>query len=236
MTVVLSSEAAIQRALAQVGQPDGAGACLANVYKWFGSVQSVGRGAGDYNWAIKGWKYADYQFANDWTPPPGVPVYFGDQVSWRTDRNVPAGDVVLSIGGGRVICTDGPSGNTEIMTIAARRLEVDRNYLGWTGDFLGHPVSGALSYISEATDGAKPEPPIVVVKAAPKGQPRMFTIFRDAQDNKAYLERLDNHNSVHIESGADLKLILRYMAGDGTDKLLKAERDIVVNDYFRKLD
>lgn len=165
MTIVLSSEAAIKRALAQVGHADGAGACLANVYAWFGSVPSIGRGAGDYDWAIKGWKYADYRHAGDWNPPPGVPVYFGDQVSWRTDRNVPAGDVVLSIGGGRVVCTDGPSGNTEIMTISARRTEVDRNYLGWTADFLGHPVSGALSYIAEATQGAKPRPPIVVVKA-----------------------------------------------------------------------
>lgn len=165
MTIVLSSEAAIQRALAQVGHADGAGACLANVYKWFGSVQSVGRGAGDYDWAIKGWKYADYRHPGDWNPPPGVPVYFGDQVTWRTDKNVPAGDVVLSIGGGRVVATDGPSGNTEIMTISARRTEVDRNYLGWTADFLGHPVSGALSYIAEATQGTKPTKPIIIVKA-----------------------------------------------------------------------
>lgn len=236
MTIVLDSEAAIKRALAQVGKADGAGACLANVYKWFGSVQSVGRGAGDYDWAIKGWNYSDYRHEGDWNPPPGVPVYFGTKVTWRTDRNVPCGDVGLSIGGGRAIFTDGPSGNTEIMTLAARAKEIDRNYLGWTSDFLGHPVSGALSYISEATDGDKPEPPIVVVKAAPKGQPRMYTIFRDAQTNKAYLERLDNHKSVHIESGSDLKLILRFLAGDGTDKLLKAERDIVVNNYFRALD
>lgn len=163
MTIVLDSEAAIRRALAQVGQPDGAGACLANVYKWFGSVQSTGPGAGQYNWAIKGWAFAKYRHAGDWNPPPGVPVYFGTDTP-RTDKNAPAGDVVLSIGGGRVVCTDGPSGNTEVMTIAARAAEVRRNYLGWTADFLGHPVSGALSYIREATQGALPKPPIIIVR------------------------------------------------------------------------
>lgn len=163
MTIALDSEAAIQRALAQVGKADGAGACLANVYKWFGSVPSTGPGAGQYNWAIKGWNFAVYKHGGDWNPPPGVPVYFGTDTP-RTDANAPAGDVVLSIGGGRVVCTDGPSGNTEIMTISARAAEVRRNYLGWTADFLGHPVSGALSYISEATQGKLPKPPVIIVK------------------------------------------------------------------------
>lgn len=163
MTIVLDSEAAIRRALAQVGQADGAGACLANVYKWFGSVQSVGPGAGQYDWAIKGWNFAAYKHAGDWNPPPGVPVYFGTDTP-RTDKNAPAGDVALSIGGGRVVCTDSPSGNTGIMTISARAVQTRRNYLGWTADFLGHPVSGALSYIAEATKGAQPKQPVIIVK------------------------------------------------------------------------
>jgi len=167
VTLILDSEAAIRRSLAQVGHADGAGACLENVYEWFGGPawSSIGPGAGQYNWAIKNWLFAQYRHAGDWNPPPGVPVHYGTEVTWRTDPNVPCGDIGLSIGGGRGVFTDGPSGNTEIMSLSARGKEIDRNYLGWSADFLGHPVSGALSYIAEANKPANaPKPKPIVVK------------------------------------------------------------------------
>lgn len=174
---VLNSENAIRRALARVGKPDGAGACLANVYQDFGGPawSSTGPGAGKFGTAIAGWNFAVYRHAGDWNPPPGVPVYFGVDTP-RTDGNAKAGDVVLSLGGGMCVATDGPrTGNSEIMTLSARAAQVRRNYLGWTADFLGYPVSGALSYIAEANRPSTPtKPKPIIVKRKVQKEPMIL--------------------------------------------------------------
>lgn len=137
---VLDSAAAVRRATAAIGTEDGAGACLANVYRWFGSVQSIGPGAGRFAAAINGWEYATQRNTNMASAPAGVPVYFGVDTP-RTDRNADKGDVGLSIGGGRGIFTDSPSGRPGVMTFGARAAQVRRNMLGWSGDFLGHDTT-----------------------------------------------------------------------------------------------
>lgn len=141
---VLDSAAAIRRATAAIGTEDGMGACLANVYKWFGSVQSIGPGSGHFGAAIDGWNYATQRSTNIASAPAGVPVYFGIDTP-RTDGNAKAGDVGLSIGGGRGIFTDSPTGRPGVMTFGARAAQVRRNMLGWSGDFLGHDTTAGLA-------------------------------------------------------------------------------------------
>jgi hypothetical protein len=227
VTTALDSESAIRRGLAQVGHADGSGACLANVYQWFGGPawSSIGRGAGDFGRAIDGWNYADYKHAGDWSPPPGVPVYFGVDTP-RTDANAAAGDVALSIGGGRVVCTDSPTGNTGIMTIAARAIQARRNYLGWTADFLGYPVSGALSFIQQSTGGAKPAKPIIVVKSIPEGLPPMYVlvpVIRSGSTGPADIYIRGARKSVKITDPAHVRILERIRRNDGTDRINAAE-------------
>lgn len=228
MTFVLDSEAAIRRALARVGKADGAGACLANVYQDFGGPawSSTGRGAGDFGRAIDGWNYADYKHAGDWNPPPGVPVYFGVDTP-RTDHNASAGDVVMSLGGGRCVATDGPrTGNSEVMTLAARAQQVRRNYLGWSADFLGYPVSGAVSYIQQSTGGAKPAQPIIVVKSIPEGLPPMFVlvpVIRSGATGPTDTYIRGPRKSVLITDPAHTRVLERIRRNDGTDRINAAE-------------
>lgn len=171
---VLDSAAAVRRATAQLGQPDGAGACLANVYKWFGSVQSTGPGAGHYDWAVKGWNYTpdNQKHPGDYRPPAGVPVYYGavGAPRWYRDVNYPCGDIGLSIGGGLAIFTDSPTGNTGVMSISARGSQIGRPYLGWTESFLGHDTTAGLAIKSPNNPA-----PVVV-----KGIPTIPPIFPEA--------------------------------------------------------
>lgn len=139
--VTLSAFAATRKALAAVGGSNVPGYCLAWVYSVFGSVQSIGPGAGHFSTALDGWNYAQLKHLNDYSPPAGVPVYFGVSPT-RTDRNKRAGDVTVSLGGGRVAATDYPyGGRIGTLTIAQRAAQTQRPYLGWTGDFLGHLIA-----------------------------------------------------------------------------------------------
>lgn len=186
--MILDSAAAITRARAQIGQPDGAGACLANVYKWFGSVQSIGPGAGRYDWAIKAWDYSTKRHWNDWYPPAGVAVLFGpiSYPRWPGDRNYPCGDIGLSIGGGYAIFTDSPTGNTGVMSLAARAAQIGRPYLGWIEDFLGHDTTSGVAYAEAA---AGPLPVIVVIPPrtlTPKVEPDMLYV-RSTKSKQYYV-------------------------------------------------
>ena len=186
----LDSVAAVRRATAQLGQYDGAGMCLANVYKWFGSVQSTGPGAGHYSVAIAGWDYAPAadRHESDYKAPAGVPVYF-DRLTgprWAGDRNFAAGDVGLSVGAGYAIFTDSPTGNTGVMSIRARAAQIGRRYLGWTSTFLGHQTSAGNAY-------GKPVPPAVIVtvgktpvKIDPTVGDRMYAIRNNAKGTAGY--------------------------------------------------
>lgn len=191
--MILDSVAAVTRATAQLGGPDGAGMCLANVYRWFGSVPSIGPGAGHYGTAIAAWDYAPDKHVGDYSPPAGVPVHY-DRVTaprWPGDHNMQAGDIGLSVGPtafsreSMAIHTDSPTGNTGLMTIRARAAQIGRRYLGWTGTFLGHETTAGNAF-------GKPTPPAVIVtvgttpvKIDSNGD-RMYAIRNNAKGSKGY--------------------------------------------------
>lgn len=127
-----------------------AGYCLEAVvsaYRKIG-VPSLGRPAPT---AYVGWQQSDLKHHGDRNPPAGVPVW------WGPKKSSAAGDVVISLGGGRVVATDWPTnGRIGVTTIDARERQIGRPYLGWTEDILGVPVwappltasNGAASTIS----------------------------------------------------------------------------------------
>ncbi len=223
-TMVLDSAAAIQRALAAIGTDDGAGACLANVYQWFGGPawSSTGPGAGRLARAIDAWNYAAYKDPGNWNPPAGVPVYFGTETR-RTDKNAGAGDVALSIGGGRIIATDSPTGRPGIMMIKGRAKQIDRNYLGPAWDFPGYPVSGALSFIAERNGAHQTvTPPIVVTQQIPQEVLPMFSIVNDERGTNQLVSLLTGKR-VPIEGPKHVAVLLRVRANTGTDQMNSAE-------------
>lgn len=137
----LNGDQAVSAALARItNQPGG---CLATVWQFYGSHPSTGPHAGQYPDAIDGWAYATRRHPGDFHPPAGYPVYFDalPRPRYAGDDNYPSGDVVISIGGGLVRCTDGAgAGRMGTMTIAQRAAQIGRVYLGWTEDFLGYDV------------------------------------------------------------------------------------------------
>ncbi|WP_152970155.1 hypothetical protein [Frigoribacterium sp. RIT-PI-h] len=120
------------------------------MYQWFGSPASTGPGAGRFATALDAWNYAADKRHGDLYPPAGVPVYFGVSPN-RTDANKRAGDVGMSIGGGLGIFTDSSGARVGVMTLAARAVQTQRPYLGWCGDFVGHPVTAATTITPAAT-------------------------------------------------------------------------------------
>lgn len=231
--MILDSAAAIRSATAQIGGQDGAGQCLANVYRWFGSVQSIGPGHGDYGEAIKGWDYAPDKHPGDLNPPAGVPVFF-DRVTaprWPGDHNMQAGDIGLSIGGGRAIFTDSPTGNTGVMTLRARAAQIGRRYLGWTGSFLGHQTTAGNAF-------GKPTPPAVIVtvgatqvKIDANGD-RMYAIRNNAKGTPGFgaifalAPGFIKHEN--DRGGSKPSLRLQSIAGDAKDlNDLNTLRDVI---------
>lgn len=110
------------------------GYCLFYVwqaYKAHGA--STGRSAPT---ATEAWNRSDRRHPGDRNPPPGVPVFWGPKASSN------AGDVVISLGGGRVAATDWPRyGVTGICTIDERERQIGRPYLGWAECIFDQPVA-----------------------------------------------------------------------------------------------
>ncbi|MEQ6899290.1 hypothetical protein [Microbacterium sp. KR10-403] len=76
--------------------------------------------------------------ASDREPPAGALVAFGVRKS-DGDR---AGDVAISLGGGRIVATDQPTwGKVGITTIAGREKLTGRPYLGWADHIFDVPIS-----------------------------------------------------------------------------------------------
>jgi hypothetical protein len=122
------------------------GLCLYYVwlaYKAHGAVAS-----GTYGTAYAAWLGSPGK-NYDRNPPAGVPVYFGPRPGSA------AGDVVISLGDGRVAATDYPGwGVIGTCTLDERQAQIGRPYLGWTDNILGDPIANA----APATDGAEPFP------------------------------------------------------------------------------
>lgn len=110
------------------------GLCL--YYVWQAYKAHGAQANGTYGTAYAAWLGSPGQHPGDRNPPPGVPVYWGPRAGSS------AGDVVISLGNGRVAATDWPhNGVIGETTIDARERQIGRPYLGWTDNILGHPIT-----------------------------------------------------------------------------------------------
>lgn len=91
-----------------------------------------------YGTALAGWFGSPGKHEGDRNPPAGVPVWFGAK------PGNDAGDVVISLGDGRVVATDYPVyGVVGVCTIDERQRQIGRPYLGWTETILGAAIDYA---------------------------------------------------------------------------------------------
>jgi len=128
------------------------GLCLH--YTWEAYAAHGATSAQSYPTALSAWEASEQQHPGDWDPPLGVPVYLGA----RSDSS--AGDVFISLGGGRGVGTDWPGwGTIGEFTIQQRINQTGRPYLGWAGDILGNPIAQANNTNIEQED---PDMPIQV--------------------------------------------------------------------------
>lgn len=94
--------------------------------------------------AYDAWLKSSGKHEGDRNPPAGVPVF------WGPKSGSSAGDVVISLGGGRVVATDYPVyGQVNITTIDARERQIGRPYLGWTERIF----DAAIDFDRDAVDG-----------------------------------------------------------------------------------
>jgi hypothetical protein len=103
--------------------------------------------------AWEGWGGSAGKHPGDMNPPLGVPVYFG-QRDWG---NAPsAGDVVISLGNGRVVATDWPTwGVIGTPTLQERLVQTARPYMGWTETILNYPIDYGQTPGEETEDMSK---------------------------------------------------------------------------------
>lgn len=241
---VLDSAAAVLRARAAMGKPDGAGMCLANNYAWWGSVPSIGPGAGKYDVALQGWNYATKRHADMLTAPAGVPVWFGISPT-RTDKNRAAGDVGLSLGGGYGIFTDSPNGTPGVMSFRARAAQIARPMLGWTEDFLGHDTTAGVEY---ARSGVENPPVLITLDRKPiipisdwiNMNLRLIPHPADERNVQRgvvggwYVHNLDTGKKKAVEGLDDLNKLRAIIYGNGEDgarQLYQQEVDVMLAKY-----
>lgn len=109
------------------------GHCLEAVWAAYKSVGA--RATTTAKTATIGWERSAGKHPGDRNPPVGVPVWWGPKPSSA------AGDVVISLGDGKVAATDWPyNGVIGITTIDARERQIGRPYLGWTEEILGQSI------------------------------------------------------------------------------------------------
>lgn len=110
------------------------GACLYYVWRAYDAA-----GADTHRTArtaLQAWELSEGKHRGDRNPPAGVPVWWGAKPSSNS------GDVVISLGGGRVIATDQPRyGVIGECTIAERERLIGRPYLGWTESIFDAPIA-----------------------------------------------------------------------------------------------
>lgn len=132
--------------------------------------------------AYVGWQNSGDKHPDDRNPPAGVPVWFGPR------RGSDAGDVVISLGDGRVVATDWPRGGViGVTTIDARQRQIGRPYLGWTGDILGVPILQATAHtppIPEPTQEDEMTASFINIKGkAGARRGGCYAIMRDNEGN-----------------------------------------------------
>lgn len=89
--------------------------------------------------ATDAWEASDGKRWGDRNPPAGAAVWWGRR---RSDGNYD-GDVVISLGGGRVAVTEAPGMGsvTGACTLDERERQINRDYLGWTSSIFDCPIS-----------------------------------------------------------------------------------------------
>jgi len=108
------------------------GYCL--YYVWLAMKAHGATSGTTYPTAYSAWQ-ATTKRHGDKNPPAGAAVWLGR----RGSDGYLAGDVCISVGGGKVACTDYPSwGQVGTCTIDQRIAQTGRAYLGWSEDFLGN--------------------------------------------------------------------------------------------------
>jgi hypothetical protein len=211
------------------------GTCLATVWAAYGSHPSIGPHAGQYPDAIDGWRYATRQHPGDPKPPAGYPVYFDalTRPRYAGDTNYAAGDVVISLGGGLVRCTDGAgAGRMGTMTIAQRAAQIGRTYLGWTEDFLGYDIvtaaaAAVLASPLSATPNQRPTNPpeddmtvYLATTASTDGVvPNGWMFVQDAEGPLRAVDSLEAGNYLFKEKYVPNYIISRW-AGDDIRSLI----------------
>lgn len=129
-------------ALMQTWKTCDPGYCLR--YVWAAYAAQGATSAASYPTALAAWNASKGKVPGDRNPPAGFPVYWGEKPGSA------AGDVVISLGGGRVVATDYPGwGVIGTCTIDQRQAQIGRPYLGWTTDILGNPIEGEDMALSQ---------------------------------------------------------------------------------------
>jgi hypothetical protein len=166
-----------------------------------------------YATAMDAWNFGMNNHPGDVSVPKDFPAYFGPSPT-RTDANKNAGDIVLSLGDGRFVCTDGAGGGViGIMTLAQRAAQISRPYLGWGEEQCGYLLT-TVNQSSTSKGSVKDMGDLAFIKDA-----RSATIF---------LQNNATGKRVGIQSPYHVGLLTRAIAGDGG--MLIAEMDIV-NSY-----
>lgn len=159
------------------------GMCLH--YVWQAYKAHGARANGNWPTAYAAWKDTPGKHEGDRNPPAGVPVWFGTKASSS------AGDVVISLGNGRVVATDYPRyGVVGVCTIDERQRQIGRPYLGWTETILGASIDFANPAPASGGSGPSTKPKELKVKH----------YFRD--DAKALRTKKNGQETVPI--GVDL--------------------------------
>lgn len=207
------------------------GACLHYVWQAY-KAQGAATSRSAYD-ALDAWHRTEGKHY-DANPPAGMPVWFGAK------PGSDAGDVVISLGGGRVVATDQPRyGVVGTCTIAERAALIGRPYLGWTDHIFDQPISTPAPAGGSATHNPAPIPftdeddDMLTTfyatqsdgKAPDKG--RVFMIFRDPRTGnlaKRHLKPKSTWEAVkaaHVAAGEKLPHI--SMTSTALDKIATAQ-------------
>lgn len=127
--------------------------CL--LYVWLAyKAQGASTGMGAET-AYKAWQMSDGKRPGDRNPPAGAAVWWGRRYR---DGNLD-GDVVISLGGGRVAVTEAPrmGSVTGSCTLDERETQIGREYLGWTSSIFDCPINVAAG--KDATPTPAPSIP-----------------------------------------------------------------------------
>jgi hypothetical protein len=179
------------------------GQCLH--YVWLAYKAQGARASRNFPTALDGWHGSGGKHEGDRNPPAGFPVWWGKKPSSA------AGDVVISLGDGRVVATDFPNfGTIRETTLDERQDQIRRPYLGWTDTILGAPIN-------------VPE----VAALIPKEKNMSYSIVPLAASDEIHVVSLLTGTSIRISSPFHVHLLQRVKRNDDNDEMLRAELDIV---------